>query len=396
MKWALLKPGVYWHIFPTYGEAKDAVWRDPQMLFNIVPEQLIEKRNESELIIYFKNGSIYQLKGADNPETLRGANPYGIVLDEFATMKKEAWDIIEPILRANNGWCWFIGTPKGKNHLYTFYQRGLSGNPEWKSYLLKASTSGIITPEQLKESKNTALPAMWNQEYECEFLEGEGAVFRGVKDVMVANPQQPIPNHLYVMGVDLAKSQDWTVIRVFDRDNNTQVYSDRFQQLEWPFQKAKIKAIADHYNRALVSIDATGLGDPIADDLLRAGISVDPIKISEPMKKELIEKLSIWIQQKKLKLLNQEYALFEYENFTYEIGPTGRIRYQAREGFHDDVVLADALAVHQLQPLAREDNIKEPTPTRVAFIRAKNKYETDNNDDDSGFSEWETPTEDIY
>src|SRR3990172_4632703 len=47
----LLKPSIYWHIYPTYNEAKDAVWRDPQMLFRIIPPEIIEKTNESELII---------------------------------------------------------------------------------------------------------------------------------------------------------------------------------------------------------------------------------------------------------------------------------------------------------------------------------------------------------
>src|SRR3990167_9749728 len=143
IKQAHLRVGVYWHIFPTYSEAKDAVWRDPFMLFNIVPKQVIEKTNEAELVVYFKNKSILQLKGADKPERLLGAGPVGVVLDEFAEMKAETWDsIIQPIVRANGGWCWFVGTPKGKNHLFKHYQMGLLASTEWKSFLLKASQSG--------------------------------------------------------------------------------------------------------------------------------------------------------------------------------------------------------------------------------------------------------------
>src|SRR3990167_3245619 len=51
LKQALFRVGVYWHIFPTYSEAKDAVWRDPQMLFRIMPEQVISKVNETELVV---------------------------------------------------------------------------------------------------------------------------------------------------------------------------------------------------------------------------------------------------------------------------------------------------------------------------------------------------------
>src|SRR3990167_1489160 len=292
---------VYWIVFPTYAEAKDAVWKDPNMLFRIIPKELIARQNEVELTLYLHGGSVICLKGADKPDTLRGAGPYGVIFDEFATMKYEAWGIVEPVLRANGGWAWFIGTPKGKNHLFDLYQRGQQDSKEWKSWLLKASTSGIIPQDQLYEAKQSMRQDLYNQEWECEFLEGEASVFRNVREVCISEPQKPIAGHLYVMGVDLAKLRDYTVLAVYDRVTNCQVYQDRFNTIEWPFQKAKIREIAQHYNNALVMLDATGIGDPIADDLLRSGVAVEPIKITEQSKKDLIEKLSIWIEQKRIK-----------------------------------------------------------------------------------------------
>ena len=344
--------GVYWHIFPTYNEAFNSVWLDPAMLFNIIPEELIDHKNESNLIVFFKNGSILQLKGADKPERLLGAGPYGVVLDEFAEMKYDTWQrVVQPIVTANQGWCWFVGTPRGKNHLYEVFQRGQLEDKEWKSWKLKATESGIIPSEDLANSKITMPQSLFNQEWECEFLEGEGSVFRGVSACMVAQPQRPFPEHSYVMGLDLAKVQDYTVITVYDRKTNSQVYQDRFKTMEWPFQKAKIRETAIHYNNALAIIDATGLGDPIADDLARSGIAVEPIKFTNESKKELVEKLSIWIDQGKIRMLPIEETSYEFDNFGYEIGIQGRIRYGAREGFHDDIVWSHALAIWGLAPL---------------------------------------------
>lgn len=394
VKQAHLRVGVYWHVFPTYGGAKDAVWRDPQMLFNIIPESLIARKNEQELVIYFKNGSVYQLKGADDPQNLRGAGPVGAVLDEFAEMKAETWDeIIQPIIRANGGWCWFVGTPKGKNHLHKMYQLGLEGHPEWKTFLLKASTSGIIPDDQLKEVRRTSTEAIFNQEYECEFLEGEGAVFRNVRWVMYDTnheplliPREPEEGRSYVMGVDLAKYQDWTVITVYDRATNWQVYQDRFQQLEWPFQKKRIQAVAKHFNNAVVRIDSTGLGDPIADDLSRAGVNIEPIKFTEATKKEMIEKLSIWIDQRKIRMLPIDQTLNELEIFTYEMGPTGKIRYGAPAGYHDDIVISHALAVGGLNALYSTPGQKEPSPIQKAKSRAQDRY--DRPEDIGEWGEW--------
>lgn len=354
------------------------------MLFRILPESLIVKTNEQELVVYLKNGSILQLKGADDPDALRGSGPVGVVFDEFAKVKFDAWGVVEPILRANDGWAWFIGTPKGKNHLFQFYLRGQQGHHEWQSWLLKASQSGIIRPEQLEESRKSSInQAFFNQEWECEFLEGIGSVFRGVRNIANAEAQKPMPNHLYVMGVDLAKVNDYTVITVYDRSTNAQVYQDRFNTIEWPFQKKRIKAISDHYNRALVILDATGIGDPIADDLIRVGIPVEPFKITEQSKKDLIEKLSIWIEQKRLKILNLEETLNEFDNFNYEVSETGKIKYGAPEGFNDDIVISHSLAVWSLQPLYKEVITKPKTRIELMHEKARQNYQNEEN-----YNEW--------
>ena len=148
---------------------------------------------------------------------------------------------------------------------------------------------------------------------------------------------------------------------------------DRFRQLEYPFQKKKITAILRHYNNALALIDATGLGDPIVDDLLREGLNIEAIKITEPLKKELIEKLSIWIDQKKLTFLPIKETIEELEDFTYEIGPTGKIRYGAPSGRHDDTVIAHSLALHSLYPLNKQVETKPPTLIQRYFRTLKDR-----------------------
>lgn len=355
------------------------------MLFDIIPPKLIDKRNETELVVYLKNGSILQLKGSDQPDALRGPNPFGVVLDEYDTQKGEAWGVIEPILRANGGWCWFIGTPRGKQKLYDLYNRGQEGHHEWKSWLLKASTSGIISEDQLAEARRSMTETLYSQEFECAFNESAGSVFRGVKDIMIAKPQAPSKDHLYVMGVDLAKVQDYTVLRVFDRDQNNLVYSDRFQTLEWPFQRKRIIATAQAFNNALIVIDANSIGDPTADDLTRAGLAVLPFKITHQSKKELIEKLSIWIEQRKITLLPSEIALLEYENFSYEMSSQGKIFYGARQGYHDDIVIADSLAISQLSQVIIPQFYREPTPTAIYFAQQKQRYEMEQEEKEQGF-----------
>lgn len=343
---------------------------------------MIDRKNDAEAIIYLKNGSVYQLKGGDDPDRLRGPGPLGAVFDEFGTMKLEAWQVVEPALSANNGWAWFIGTPKGKNHLYEFYHRGQGRMNGWDSWLLTGDTSGIYTKEKLDALKLSMTQKMFQQEIMCNFLENEGTVFRGVRNAMTSQPEPPKPEHFYVMGVDLAKVTDFTVLTVYDRIKNNQVYQDRFQTLEWPYQKAKIATIAKHFNNALVILDATGLGDPIADDLIRAGVAVQPFKITEQTKKDIIEKLSIWIEQQKCTLLPITETIQEFDNFSYEIGATGKIRYQAREGFHDDIVLSHALAISGLAEIPRYVITPDQSPLQKAYREAVSRIQHPREDTD--------------
>lgn len=353
------------------------------------PNSTLIKRKETELRVDFKSsgGQIYVF-GSDRPDLMRGPNPQGVVLDEFAYMKPQVWDdIIQPIMRANpKAWCWFISTPAGKNHFFRVFQFGQRKDTEWKSWQLTINDSGIFTPEQIRNAERESLPQAWQQEYLCDFLEGEGSVFRGVREVMRAIPEKPQEGHQYVMGVDLAKHKDYTVIAVYDRANNAQVYQERFNQLEYVFQKVKIKEISKHYNNASIVIDSTGLGEPIYDDLSRANIPVQGIKITQPLKKDLVEKLSQWIQMKRIRMLPIEETTFEFDNFRYEVGPTGLLKYGAPEGFNDDIVIAHALAIWSLTPLYIER--AEPGKTRIQQ-EYERRMRLQYGEQEAEFGEWE-------
>jgi len=346
-------------MFPNY----IPTWSDPKSTFI--------KRKETELKIDFlhSGGQIYVF-GADRPDLMRGPNPMGVVLDEYSVMKPEVWEsVVQPVMRANpKAWCWFLFTPRGKNHAHTAYQRGLRGDDEWKSWMLKADESGIYDPKQLENARRDMTEAFFQQELMCAFLEGEGSVFRGVRGVTTSKPEKPIIGRMYVMAVDLGRVQDYTVIVVYDRKTNRQVYQDRFKTIEWPFQKKRIVATARHYNNALVMLDVTGLGDPVADDLIRSGVAVEPFQLTNQSKKDIIEKLSIWIEQRRFKMLSLEETLFEFDNYSYVMLPSGRVRYEAPVGFHDDIVIAQALAVWALQPITVPVKPKEVSKIRAAYL----------------------------
>jgi phage FluMu gp28-like protein len=299
------------------------------------------------------NDSYIDFRSADTPETMEGfgydkffINEAGIVLRD-----KYLWDnAIRPMFWDYPSSGVIGGTPKGKGVFYELAQRGKDPNqPEYEFFTFTPFDNPYIQKDIVEEDMKSMPERVIRQEIYAEFLDDSGVVFRGIGEIADSEPTKPNPDHIYSMGVDLARVQDYTVIAVYDKITNKQVYQARFNQLEWPYQKSRIAETAKHYNNATVVMDTTGLGDPIYNDLTRDGVGIVSYKFTNESKKLLIEKLSNWIELKRVHILNIEETKKEFTNFTYDISEaTGRVHYEAPSGFHDDIVIAHALAVWDL------------------------------------------------
>ena len=131
--------GTYFYIFPEYSQAKKAIWKGMDKLgmpyLDHFPPDMIKKKNENEMSIEFHGnhgapGSIFQLVGSDNYNSLMSTNPVGCVFSEYALQDPYAWQYLSPILDENDGWAVFLYTFRGKNHAWNLYQMA-KNNPDW-------------------------------------------------------------------------------------------------------------------------------------------------------------------------------------------------------------------------------------------------------------------------
>lgn len=166
---ALEKPGSrVWYIGPTYRQAKEIAWK---MLFEYLPKEFIHKRNEVELSVDLIQGSEIALKGADNPESLKGVGLDFCVLDEYGQMKEEAWDeAIRPMLVVSKGGAIFIGTPVGYNHFWRIYNKEKE-DTDYKSFHFKTVDNLAIEgiAEEVEKARSETDPIRFSQEYEANF-----------------------------------------------------------------------------------------------------------------------------------------------------------------------------------------------------------------------------------
>ena len=374
------KNKTYAYIGPTMKQAKITIWRDPNMLKRYMPREILKKDfNETELFGEFKSGSVLHIGGADDPDRWRGMGCFGWVLDEFAVMRNGAqlyYDIIMPVIEENGGRVDLIYTPKGKNHGWDFYKKSLA-NPRWQGMLMGREESGLISDEKWADICDGTPQRTIDQEYLCKFLEAGGGIFTGIHDAVNGELQPPIRGARYVMGVDLAKKNDWTVLTVINRDTRHVDAWQRFHQIDWPFQKERIARLAVLYNRALVIPDSTGRGDVICDDLKRLGCSVYQkngklgYQFTAKSKKNLINKLSIAIQERRVTYPDIEALVDELENF--EVDDRGR--YSAPYGQFDDSVISLALAVEGMGAEAFRPPISDKQ-RRTRRMRQSNRERT--------------------
>lgn len=372
---AIIHPKKIFHyVCPTQKQAKQVVWSAPDMLKQLVPPQAVDRFNEVELICYLKNGSQIHVKGGDQPDNLRGNNAFGIILDEFDQIKSSVFqEIYLPIVLANGGFLWVIGTPKGKKGLFERLVIAENRPKDWQSMKLKASTAGILSKEILETAKSEMSEATYNQEFETEFNDNAGTLFRRIRENVRGTLSDPVMGRQYVIGVDLAKYEDWTVITVLDKTSHEVVYFDRFNKIDWNLQKSKIEAVTRRYNNAKVRVDGTGVGDPICEDLQRTGINIEPFKITSITKKQMIENLVLLLEQDKIKLPDIPELIEELEVFAYELNErTGHVSYCAPSGKHDDIVISLALAVWQLG----EKIYKSEAAKRFDYKISYNKFGT--------------------
>ena len=184
--------GTYWHIFPSYAQGAKSVWQETnsegRKYIDYIPQELIAKKNEKELKITLKNGSIYQIVGSDNPDSLRGAGIKGAVFSEYAEQDPRAWGTIQPMLLENNGWAMFNFTPKGQNHAYELYKMAQKMPEVWHSEIKTAEETGVFTQQQLEQVKVEILSEgktldFFNQEFLCSFNNPiEGAYYSKIID----------------------------------------------------------------------------------------------------------------------------------------------------------------------------------------------------------------------
>jgi hypothetical protein len=131
------------------------------------------------LWIKLVNGTRIELKGADNPDSLRGVGIHYLVMDEVQDIDPEAWKkVLRPTLASTGGHVLFIGTPKAYNFLYDLWAMGQKAEMvNWNSWQFPTITSPFIPEEELEAARNDMDEKSYAQEFLASFETMSGRVY---------------------------------------------------------------------------------------------------------------------------------------------------------------------------------------------------------------------------
>lgn len=169
--------GRYVFAEPIYRQAKNNLWRP---LLQLLPKTLIADISKSDLVITLRTGARLECVGMDSPERVEGAPIDGIVMDEFANMKPEAWtEHVLPGLDTPGrkpGWAFFPGTPEGRNHAYELHLTALeNATGEWESY--HWPSSDIQHPDKIEALRANLDELTFEQEINGSFVSPTGRAY---------------------------------------------------------------------------------------------------------------------------------------------------------------------------------------------------------------------------
>ena len=190
------------YIAPTLGQARTIMWD----LLNDLGRPVIKSSHVNNLEITLVNNRKILVRGADNPDSLRGVSLTYAVLDECAFIKEDVWQkIIRASLSDKKGRALFISTPSGRNWFYDVFNLGQFDpeeegyDEEWKSWHFTTRDNETIDPKEIDAAQRTLSTFAFKQEYLSSFDTSGADLF---KEEWLKYSSEPEGS--YVIAIDLA------------------------------------------------------------------------------------------------------------------------------------------------------------------------------------------------
>jgi hypothetical protein len=285
---------------------------------------------------------------------LRGTEADHLILDDAAFLPEELLtEVAMPMLATTGGTLTLLSTPCGKNHFWRFFSMGLRGEHGLWARHAPSHENPRVRPEFLALQRELISDRAFRVEYEAEFADSDSHVFSSESigalfvPSLVGDGRGPVS-----IGIDWARSRDATAVVVLrgTRDGAVVERVEHLRGLGWRAQVERVAGLVNEFPGAEVLGDGTGVGDPVMEMLreLCPRHRLDQLLFTSTEKQRLVEDLAVMLDRGRLRSLAHPALQRELSHFSLLPSRSGAPRYGASNGYHDDLVIALALAVRVL------------------------------------------------
>jgi len=213
---------IVWYVSPNYKQSKSIMWA---MLRELIPPEIIVSKNETELKFVLSNGSEILLKGAEDPDTLRGVRIDFCVFDETAFIDKwdDVWKVVRPTLVDSKASVWFISTPNGFNHFKSLYE---STDLDYKSFHFTTYDNPYIEKEEIDKARQEMDEDSFQQEFMGEFRKMSGLIYKEFKrEIHMVDIPNIDFNWTYTRSLDFGFGHKSALIYFAINSNGNEIYA---------------------------------------------------------------------------------------------------------------------------------------------------------------------------
>lgn len=374
--------------------------------------------------IMLTNGSLISSQSASEGSNIEGDSYMVIIVDEAQDVGNFKYSkSISPMGAFYNATKILIGTAtnqKGffyesiernkkdydrggkRNHFEYNYQTVIKYNPNYEKYIKGEK-------KRLGEHSDE-----FQMSYNLKWILERGMFVSGKLFDELADPHSGLSildtKKAHVVGIDLGKKQDSTVITVLEVDWDNPTVVDKAQEAgvpdyiaypvfikawkelqgdNWNEQYDEIMDFLNNFNVVRIVMDATGVGDAIYDRL-RANLNYEviPYVFSRQSKSEMYKHLNSEFRAKRVHYpadeetkQTREFNKFQQQFLDLEKGYSGQLMVVSHpdvNGAHDDYCDSLALAVwgakgdEVFRPVTEKENIYKTKGSQ--FVQAKNNF----------------------
>lgn len=334
---------------------------------------LVRVRDDKMRIDLPSTGGSLTCFSGDAPDSLYGDRFNRVVCDESTRMPAAVLPAVISTVTATRGKVRFaFNLDRGRKNwaVQGFLNARAGGDPDHGHVFLTTAESPYVSKESVEAARRTLPDAIFRALYLGEIQEDGAGVFRNVETLHGGVLEEPNHQHGYVIGVDFARKNDWTVAVVLDLSTRHVAAFERFHGVPWNEICNRVASLATRYHGALVVPDATGVGDPVVESLRDRHVRLEPVVITGGKnvtdagvpKTTLIQALMVACENHEftfpasLEVLTNEMLAFEYDTTA-----AGQLTYGAAEGMQDDAVLALALALWGARHSGPDLNMHPPS-----------------------------------